>query len=474
MKLHNTLTRTTAIFKPQQAPVVTLYTCGPTVYDNQHIGNFRKFVFDDMLRRSLSLHGYEVKHVMNITDVGHLVSDADDGEDKLEKGAKREGRTPQEVAKHFTEQFKDDAKKLNILQPNGYKGDGYARATDFIPAQIDIVERLIQKGFAYQTPHAIYFDVYKLASYGELTGQRLSDKIVAARSDIVTDNQKRNPQDFALWFFTVDRFADHSMRWPSPWGEGFPGWHLECSAIIHQTLGDPIDIHTGGVDNIGTHHVNEMAQTEAAFGHKLAYWWLHAEHLLVESQKMAKSLNNFITVDEVINKGHSALALRLLYLQSQYRSQMNFTWESIEAASQKLQSFQMMADRRWQGSTVHGVTKEHIHDAKQHILEALGDDINSPLALVGLNQLESLVNADGIHEEAQKDYQDFLEWIDWAFGLDLSQRPDISDEQKALIAKRDAARQQQDWHTADKLRNELAIAKIGIEDTESEPIWYRL
>src|SRR6266404_7184901 len=246
MKLHNTLTRQTEEFKPLKQGHASLYTCGPTVYDYAHLGNLRSYVFDDTLRRALQINGYEVKHVMNITDVGHLSSDEDEGEDKLEKGASREHKSVWEVADFYITAFKHDVDELNILSPNGYSGPHgvYARATDFIPDQINMVQILMDKGFAYTTEQAIYFDVTKLSDYGRLTGQALSDKEVAARPEVVTDKSKHHPQDFALWFFTVGRFAEHSMAWDSPWGRGFPGWHLECSAIIHATLGEPIDIHT--------------------------------------------------------------------------------------------------------------------------------------------------------------------------------------------------------------------------------------
>jgi cysteinyl-tRNA synthetase len=263
VKLHNTLGRQTEDFKPL-GDEVKLYSCGPTVYSYYHIGNLRNAVFNDTLRRALEANGYKVKQVMNITDVGHLDSDTDEGEDKLQAGAKHENKSVWELANFYTEAFKQDMADLNILPPNGYSGSAgpYAKATDFIDQQIEIIKILLDKGFAYQTEEAIYFDVAKLSSYGELSGQKLADKEVGARREVVKDPHKRSPQDFSLWFFTTGRFANHEMHWPSPWGDGFPGWHLECSAIIHATLGEPIDIHTGGVDHIGTHHPNEMLKTE--------------------------------------------------------------------------------------------------------------------------------------------------------------------------------------------------------------------
>ncbi len=300
MKLYNTLTRKVENFVPASGNNVSLYTCGPTVYDYYHIGNLRNAVFNDTLRRTLEASDYEVKHVMNITDVGHLVSDGDEGEDKLEKGARREGKTVWEVAEHYTEAFKRAMTAMNVLPPNGYKSpkyeDSYARATEFIDRQIEMVQLLIDKGFAYQTQQAVYFDVAKLPDYGILSGQRLADKEVGARSTVVTDSAKKSPHDFAVWFFAVGHFADHSMQWESPWGNGFPGWHLECSAIIHATLGDPIDIHTGGVDHIGTHHPNEMAQSEAAFGHPLAHYWIHKVTHIPLKTFLTEDMNRLLTV----------------------------------------------------------------------------------------------------------------------------------------------------------------------------------
>lgn len=464
MKLHNTLSRKTEDFKPIKDSQVTLYSCGPTVYDYMHIGNLRKFIFDDTLRRTLEASDYNVKHVMNITDVGHLASDADIGEDKLEKGAKREGKTVWEVAEHYTDAFKNSVAKMNILPPNAYHGkpDSYARATNFIDEQQAIIKILLDKDFAYQTNEAIYFDVKKLPDYGELTGQKLADKEVGVREEVVLDKNKRSPQDFGLWFFTVGRFENHTMHWPSPWGDGFPGWHLECSAIIHATLGDPIDIHTGGVDNIGTHHVNEMAQTEAAYGNKLANCWLHSEHLHVDGQKMSKSLGNFYTLDDIVKKGFDPLALRLLFLQAHYRTQMNFTWDSLEAASTNLTSIYAWADLVHQQDKVDpGSDQSRLVDA---IKSALADDLNTPVALGIFNQTM----------DETKPTKDLLAILDDFFGLDVSSRVDISDAQKRLITGREKARQQKNWNDADKLRKQLLEQRLEVNDTETGPIWSRI
>ena len=461
MKLYNTLTRKLEDFRSLKPGEVKLYTCGPTVYDYMHIGNLRKFVFDDNLRRALESSDLKVKHVMNITDVGHLVSDEDEGEDKLEKGARREGKAVWEVAEHYIKAFEQDMVALNILPPNVHpQGKVYARATDFIDEQIAMVKLLLDKNFAYQTEQAIYFDVTKLPSYGQLTGQKLADKEEGARSDVVTDKNKRHPQDFAIWFFATGRFADHEMRWPSPWGEGFPGWHLECSAIIHALLGEPLDIHTGGVDNIGTHHVNEMAQTEAAFGAKLANYWLHSEHLLANNQKMSKSLGNFYTLADATKKGFEPLALRLLYLQAHYRSQMNFTWEALEAASALFKNLQAWAD------LVHQTDNAKTGDEAallEQIKTALDDDLNTPRAVAAISQ----------YSDRAAPTAELLEQLDGLFGLELAGRPDITAEQKELIKQREAARAAKDWGKADELRRELAAQKIEINDTAAGPLWSR-
>ncbi len=482
MRLFNTLTRKVEEFNPSKGNEVRLYSCGPTVYNYPHIGNWRSFVFVDTLRRVLELNGFDVKHVMNITDVGHLTSDADEGRDKLETGAEREGKSVWEVAKHYTEAFIKGAKALNLLPPNVYSGPigPYARATDFIDEQINIVKLLMDKGLAYKTKQAIYFDVSKLANYGELSGQKLADKELGARQDVVTDEAKRNPQDFALWFFIVGRFANHEMRWPSQWGEGFPGWHLECSAIAHATLGDPLDIHTGGVDHIGTHHPNEMAQTEAAFGHKLANFWLHNEFVLVDGQKMAKSLGNFITLDDIIRKGFDPLALRLLFLQAHYRSHMNFTWEALEGAQNRLQGLRAVSDLRWQpvNRRVDEITIADpiavFDEYENRIRASLASDLDTPKSLAIISEMEAILS-DSLLSKGQIDrFNNFMTFLDEVLGLDLSKSANITGVQQELIESREAARKDQDWERADEIRESLQKQGIEINDTQHGPIWSRV
>ncbi len=478
MQLFNTLSRKIEEFKPDK-DIVSLYTCGPTVYNYYHVGNLRNAVFNDTLRRTLEASGLKVKHVMNITDVGHLVSDADEGEDKLEKGAAREGKTVWEVAEHYTEAFKADMATLNVMPPNGYQSakyhDTYARATEFIDQQVEMVKLLLDKGFAYQTQQAIYFDVTKLPDYGKLSGQKLADKEVGARTDVVTDPEKQHPHDFAVWFFVVGHFAEHTMKWASPWGEGFPGWHLECSAIVHSTLGDPIDIHTGGVDHIGTHHPNEMAQTEAAFGHELAKKWLHNEFVLVDGTKMSKSKGNSYTLKDLRNKGFPPLAYRLLVLQAHYRSELNFTWDSLAAAATFLTKLQRLTDRQFQvAAEENDEATSRMDSCQKEILSALQDDLNTPKALSALSELASFIETLPLGKVGVGSLKDFLLWVDSVLGLSLSEGSDITGEQAQAIDARNELRAAKKFAEADEVRNGLLKQGIEIEDKPFGTVWSRL
>ena len=475
MKLFNTLSRLTeelATIKPGE---VSLYSCGPTVYNYYHIGNLRNAVFNDTLRRTLEAAGLKVRHTMNITDVGHLTSDADEGEDKLETGAAREGKSVWDVAAHYTEAFKNDMAAMNVLPPNTYQSpkyhDSYVRATEFIDEQIAMVQILIEKGFAYQTKQAIYFDVSKLPTYGELTGQKLADK-QTERSEVVSDPDKHSPFDFAVWFFTVGRYQGHTMHWDSPWGDGFPGWHLECSAIIHATLDDPIDIHTGGVDHIGTHHPNEMAQTEAAYGHPLANLWVHNEFILVDGAKMAKSKGNSYTLKVVIQKGFHPLALRLLYLQSHYRSEMNFSWESVAAAQNTLLNLFAWADLKHQSNLSEvRLADTEITDFLKQVQQHLLDDLATSQALAEVYQYATKL-APGMTLD-HDDFDKLLSGLDKFLGLNLNNRPDITPAQKHIIAERETAREARNWAAADKLRTELRRHDLDVSDTPNGPRWRR-
>src|SRR3989339_868759 len=333
MKLYNTLSRKIEEFVPLNTPNVTFYACGPTVYDFTHIGHMRTYTNNDVLKRVLTYLGYKVSHVMNVTDVGHLTGDDDSGEDKMEKGAKKYGKTVWDVAKFYTEFFFKTTDALNILRPNII-----CKATEHVPDMIQLISKLNQNGFVYETKEAVYFNVMKFKNYGKLSGQKLDDKIQASREEVIVDPGKKHPADFALWLKRVGRFKDHTMYWPSPWGDGFPGWHLECSAMAMKYLGETIDIHTGGVDHISVHHTNEIAQSEAATGKQFVHYWLHVAFLTSYGKKMAKSEGNFVTLQDIVQKGYDPLVFRYLILTSHYRSSLNFTWRGLQGTQKALMS----------------------------------------------------------------------------------------------------------------------------------------
>lgn len=470
MQLYNTLTHSKSRFSPLEPEKVKLYTCGPTVYHYYHIGNLRNAIFNDTLRRSLEVVGYDVEHVMNITDVGHLASDADEGEDKLEKGAAREGKTVWEVAQFYTQAFKHDLSQLNVLAAKRIE-----KATDHIQDQIDMIQVLVDKGFAYQTEQAIYFDVTKNSDYGKLTGQKLVDKEVGARPEVVTDSDKHHPSDFALWFFTVGHFANHRMHWNSPWGDGFPGWHIECSAIIKATLGDTIDIHTGGVDHIGTHHTNEIAQSESANGAQLSRFWLHNEFMLIDGGKMSKSKENFYTLAELVKREFSPLAYRLLCLQAHYRSELNFTWESLQAAQNFLVNLYAWADLQFQAvpGNANPDFASRLRGTIDGMKSALGDDLNTAVALAHLSEFADWMQKAPLPERDLEEFVASLHTIDQMLGLGLQNRQDINEETKQLIRQREIARQKQDYAQSDKLRNQLAAKSVEVSDTANGSRWRR-
>jgi len=338
IKLYNTLSRTIEEFDPLNPPKAGMYACGPTVYDYTHIGHVRKYINDDILRRILEYCGFDVTHVMNITDVGHLSSDGDEGEDKLEKGAKKFGKTPLDVARFFEKDFWDNLDQVNIKRPTVV-----CRATEHIEDQIALIEQLQERGYTYQTKGAVYFDVSKFGDYEKLSGQKLSEKEIGVRDDVVVDSEKRNPADFALWFFTIGRFAAHALHWSSPWGEGFPGWHIECSAMSMKYLGLSFDIHTGGIDHIPVHHTNEIAQSEGATGVPFVKYWVHHAFLNIGEEKMSKSKGNMYHLSDFANKKYLPLAFRYLTFQTHYRTEMNFTWEALDGAQRALDKLYSLA-----------------------------------------------------------------------------------------------------------------------------------
>lgn len=453
MQLYNTLTRKIEEFYPLHEDFVRLYTCGPTVYDYTHIGHLRKYINDDILRRTLELDGYAVKHVMNITDVGHLASDADTGEDKLEKGAKKFGKSVLEVARFFESDFWQSLDSVNTERPTIV-----ARATEHIKDQIELIEILEEKGFTYRTDQAIYFDVSKFPDYNRLSGQSLEEQMTGARDDVVVDTQKKNPQDFALWFFTVGRFADHALRWDSPWGEGFPGWHIECSAMAMSYLGPQLDIHTGGIDHIPVHHTNERAQSEAASGVEFVKFWVHHAFLLVDDEKMSKSLANFYTVKDLQEKKLSPLAYRYLVLQTHYRSEMNFTWKSLNAAQNAL-------DHIYEIALSLGTEKgDGLIEYERDFLDALNLDLNAPKAL---SILWEMLRSKG----ADRDKLASLIYMDQVLGLKILEQVDamqnIPPEIQALLAERQKARRDKKYGESDKIRTEIESKGYIVKDLDN-------
>ncbi|MCX6789188.1 MAG: cysteine--tRNA ligase, partial [Candidatus Gribaldobacteria bacterium] len=374
IKLYNTLTRKKEEFKPIEAKVAGIYTCGPTVYWFSHIGNLRTYFFEDILKRVLLYNGYAVKHIMNITDVGHLTSDGDTGEDKLEKGALRENKTVWEIADFYTKHFQNDLKNLNIIEPTVW-----VKATDTIKEQIDLIKILEQKGFTYQITDGVYFDTAKLKNYGVLWGNKKPIELKAgARIEGVAG--KKNITDFALWKLTAPG-VKRQMEWDSPWGKGFPGWHTECVVMSIKGLGIPFDIHCGGIDHIQIHHTNEIAQAQGAYGKTMANYWLHGEFLNIEGNKISKSIGNVVNLDNLIEKGFNPLSLRYLFLTAHYRSSLDFTWKSLEASQNALQNLstkilQFQTDQ----TPEHFVASKLLATYQKKFLEFINDDLNMPKA----------------------------------------------------------------------------------------------
>lgn len=466
MKIFNSLSRQIEDFKPQADSPVTVYTCGPTVYDYQHIGNWFTYVRYDILIRTLQASGYQRKWVLNITDVGHLVSDADEGEDKLEKGARREGKTAWEVADFYTKDFLAGLSKMNIQKP-----DYIPRASQHIKEQIELISKLEDKGYAYTTGDGLYYDTSQFPEYSELARLNLEEQEAGSR--VQANPEKRNPSDFALWKFSPkDKKRD--MEWDSPWGRGFPGWHIECSAMAMKYLGETLDIHGGGIDHLPIHHTNEIAQSQAVTGKPLANYWFHANHILVDGHKISKSLNNGITLQQIEERGYSPEALRLLILQSHYRTQSQFSWDELDAADKRLKSLKATAALRWQPVAKPALSSDSFNNTYQEILNFFEDDLSTPSAIAAFNAWSDVFAGRLLSKSNEADFGNFLKNIDALTGLKLSEEPDIDDTQKALIAERQEVRANKDWAKSDELRSKLAKQKIGLNDTDFGPIWYRL
>ncbi len=477
LKLYNTLTRQKETFKSIHRGRVGLYTCGPTVYNYAHIGNLRTYIFEDILQRTLEYNGYTVNRVMNVTDVGHLTSDSDTGEDKIEKGAKQERRSVMEIVHFYTKAFFDDLRKLNVKIPGIIEP-----ASKHIEEEQKIIKKLFENGLAYETDAAVYFDVvkYGLEKYLELSRQPLDEKRVGAREKVVADPQKKNPADFALWFKLVGRFKNHIQHWPSPWGEGFPGWHIECSAISSKFLGQPFDIHTGGVDHIGTHHTNEIAQSEGAYGKPLANYWLHGEFLLMGDEKMAKSVGNFLTLGEVEKHGLNPLAFRYFVLNTHYRSRLNFNWKSLEGAQNGLRNLyravyhlftedKRKAQQKQEGRAIN-------YEAKFE--EAVSDDLNAPRALSWLHEViktEGLAAKEKLALVGKFDEILGLKLIETADSVFAAERSKSSVELRKLVKDYEKFRASKQFVNSDRLRKKIFELGYEVEDTkEGTVLWPKI
>jgi len=397
--------------------------------------------------------------------VGHLVSDADEGEDKLEKGAKREGKTAWDIAQYYSDYFIKALTRLNFTQP-----DYLPKATEHIAEQIELVKKLEEKGYTYEISDGIYYDTAKFPTYSDFAQLDLDEQQAGARVEY--NPEKRNPNDFALWKFSP---TDHQrdMEWDSPWGKGFPGWHLECSAMAMRYLGETLDIHSGGIDHVPVHHTNEVAQSEAVTGKPFANYWMHTNHILINDEKIAKSIGNGITLEDVAVKGYSLEALRLHVLESHYRSQSRFSWETLEAAQNRLSNLHAMAALRWQAlETTADTVTFALGDVAEELKAFLSDDLNTPAALAYLSSVEAQLNTVLIEKDMVDHFVAMLTAIDEMLGLSLSKIADISNEHKQLIAEREEARARQEWAKSDELRDKLAQANIGVRDTPAGPIWF--
>ena len=446
LQLYDTWTRSVREFTSLKPGEVGLYTCGPTVYDYQHIGNYRTFMFEDGLKRVLKLNGYRVNHVMNITDVGHLVSDADDGEDKMEKGSRRTGKTAWDIAALYTESFVGDLKLLGIDFPTTL-----CKATDNIPEQIAFVQEIEKKGYTYRTSDGIYFDTAKQPSYGYLGRLDIAGLQAGARVDL---GEKKNSTDYALWKFSKPE-DQRQMEWDSPWGRGFPGWHIECSAMAHKYLGEYFDIHCGGEDHITVHHPNEISQTEAAYGTRLANFWMHGYFILLHSAKMSKSSGEFLRVQLLIDKGYDPLAYRYLCLTAHYRSQLTFSWDALDAAATALERL------RNNVFALGAPAAAPDADFVARFMEKLNDDLNFPQALaLAFEALKSDLPPDVKKATMLK--------FDEALGLGLAlwepKTVDVPANVRAVADARWAARNAKDWAEADRLRGELSALGWSMKD----------
>lgn len=448
---YNTLTREKNIFKPIDSNEVKIYSCGPTVYKDATIGNMRTSIFQDVLRKVLRYNGYKIKHVMNITDVGHLVSDGDEGEDKMLKSAREEHKTPLEIAEHYTQLFFNDLEDLNVERP-----EIVCKATEHIKEMLEYVKELVENGYAYETSTAIYFDISKLDKYPVLSNLDLKEQKAGARIDV--DTEKRNPYDFALWIKAPE---NHLMKWDSPWGPSYPGWHIECSAMGRKYLGEQFDIHTGGIDLIPTHHENEIAQSKGACGKIPANYWMHGEYLLINGGKMSKSLGNTYLVKDIKEKGYNPLVYKLFSYSSHYRNKLNFTWEGIESASKSLERLKNGYQNHLKGTDK--VDEEIINKYEEKFHEAINDDLNMPSAMGVVWEVVR-------NEDKSPSLAKLLLKFDTVLGLKIdennSKNEELPEEILELVEQRKVARENKDWNKSDELRDLITEKGYIVKDTK--------
>lgn len=469
MKLYNSLSHTKEEFVPHVPGKVSMYTCGPTVYHFAHIGNLRSYIMEDVLEKFLRYDGYDVTRVMNITDVGHLASDADTGEDKMVKGAQREHKTVMEIAKFYTDAFFSDCKKLNIKYP-----DVVQPATGMIDDYIKVITSLLEKGYAYHAGGNIYFDTSKLKQYYVFNDHDEEDLAVGVRDSVEEDQNKRNKADFVLWF-TKSKFEDQALKWDSPWGVGYPGWHIECSCISMKYLGEYLDIHCGGIDNAFPHHTNEIAQSEAYLGHPWCKYWMHVHHLNTSNGKMSKSKGEFLTVSLLEEKGYDPLVYRLFCLQSHYRKGLVFSWENLDNAKA---AYDKLVARVAALSEDGDVDQAAVDAARAAFIEAVGNDLNTSL---GVTAVYDALKADTNDATKRAVIADF----DKVLGLDLLGRAaalkekesapvEGAEEIEALIAQRAQAKKEKNWAQADAIREQLKAMGVEIKDTPNGVEWKRI
>ena len=471
MYLYNSLTHKKELFQPNSPDVVKMYTCGPTVYHFAHIGNLRTYIMEDILEKALKYLGYNVKRVMNITDVGHLSSDADTGEDKMLKGAKRENKSVMEIAQYYTDAFMADCAKLNIAIPEIVQP-----ATGCIPEFITMVEGLLEKGFAYIAGGNVYFDTSKLEKYYVFNDHDADDLDTGVRDGVEEDTNKRNKNDFVLWF-TKSKFEDQALKWDSPWGVGYPGWHIECSGISMKYLGEDLDIHCGGIDNAFPHHTNEIAQTESFIGHKWCNYWFHVMHLNDESGKMSKSKGDFLTVSLLEKKGYDPMAYRLFCLQSHYRKNLVFTWENLDnavVAYNKLVA--KIASMKDDGE----VDQEVFNKLKERFVGALNGDLNTSVAVTAVYDVLKAKTNDATKLAALADFDQVLS-LNLLSAADAIRKKEAEEaaasadpEIDALVAARTAAKKEKNFAEADRIRDELKAMGVEIIDTPQGTKWRKV